>query len=100
MGRTERADYTIADDMFLSGVHFEVRSDGRTCTLLDFNSSNGTTIRGARITQSALMPGDRFTAGRTEFLLVAETAPVTVAPVTAAPVAEAPLAAASPVKGC
>ncbi len=98
VGRTERADYTIADDTFLSGVHFEVRSDGRTCTLLDLNSSNGTTIRGARITQSALMPGDRFTAGRTEFLLVAEAAPVTVAPVTAAPVAEAPPAAASPVK--
>ena len=89
VGRTARADYAIAEDTFLSGIHFELRSDGRTCTLLDLNSSNGTTIRGARITQAVLKPGDRFTAGRTDFILMAEAVPIAAAPVAAAPVVAA-----------
>jgi hypothetical protein len=90
VGRTERADYAVPDDTFLSGVHFELRSDGSTCTLLDLNSSNGTTIRGARISQARLVPGDRFTAGRTDFLIVAEAAPPVAAPITPAAAAAEP----------
>lgn len=94
VGRGARADYAIADDSFLSGLHFEVRSDGQICTLLDLNSSNGTTIRGARIERATLQPGDRFTAGRTDFSIVGEA----IAVHAATPAESIPPAAAKPVE--
>ena len=86
VGRTARADIAIPEDTFLSGVHFELRSDGQTCTLLDLNSSNGTTIRGSRIKQATLVAGDGFTAGHTQFAIVGDPDAVPV-PAAAAPAA-------------
>lgn len=91
VGRAARAGYMIEEDSFLSGIHFEIRWDGKTCTLLDLNSSNGTMVRGVRVTQASLQPGDGFTAGQTDFSIaaavVAEPAKAapTVAPAPAAP---------------
>jgi hypothetical protein len=94
VGRAAQAGYVIAEDSFLSSIHFEVRWDGQTCTLLDLNSSNGTRIGGARITQAPLMPGERFTAGQTDFSIVGQSVAAPAAASGSAP----PAACSGPVE--
>lgn len=71
VGRTSRADVAIPEDTFLSGTHFQLEAQEGGCILQDLNSSNGTTLRGQRITSQFLLPGDSFAAGQTQFRLLA-----------------------------
>src|SRR5712692_1318225 len=42
IGRTQRSNFPIPQDTFLSGVHFSVECDGAACRLVDHKSANGT----------------------------------------------------------
>lgn len=94
IGRTDRSNYALSNDTYLSGAHFEIGCDERECRVRDLGSSNGTFVNGAKIIeQAAVQEGDQIAAGETIFLVqagreeqpgVAE-APV-VAPAAALPV--------------
>jgi hypothetical protein len=69
IGRTQRSNFPIPQDTFLSGVHFSVECDGAACRLADRKSANGTFVNGARVTQAAIRDGDEVFAGQTKFLV-------------------------------
>jgi hypothetical protein len=69
VGRTARADVVLADDTHMSGLHFVLVSDARGCVLRDLNSSNGTSVNGARVGSAPLRHGDTVVAGDTTFLV-------------------------------
>ena len=76
VGRTEWADFTVADDGHMSGVHFSLETDGGICYLADQGSSNGTTVNGQRVVEKvALQDGDVIEAGRTAFSIHIESSP-------------------------
>lgn len=56
-----RFDATI--DRTVSSHHAEIRFDGDGYLLVDTNSSNGTLVNGARVTQHRLEPGDVISLG-------------------------------------
>lgn len=67
VGRTERADFAITHDGHMSGVHFAVLNDGSQPRVRDENSTNGTRLNGAPVSDQELNDGDVIAAGRTEF---------------------------------
>ncbi len=85
VGRTERADFVVADDARLSSLHFTLALDSGVCRLRDEHSANGTSVNGQRVQQATLGDGDRILAGTTEFTVHIEhverhSRPVFVAP--------------------
>jgi hypothetical protein len=73
VGRTLRADYAIAEDSYLSGLHFSVECDGEQCRVRDLGSSNGTFVNGNRVTDEVVRDGDSVTAGGCSFAVRIET---------------------------
>jgi hypothetical protein len=69
IGRTAKSDYVVAEDTFLSGAHFYVEWSGDQCVVRDLDSSNGTFLNGARLTESPMVEGDIVTAGQSSFAL-------------------------------
>jgi pSer/pThr/pTyr-binding forkhead associated (FHA) protein len=67
VGRTGKSDYAIAEDGYLSGMHFSVECDGAQCRIRDLGSSNGTFVNGARITDQVVRAGDSVVAGGSTF---------------------------------
>ncbi len=67
IGRTGKSDYAIAEDGYLSGLHFSVECDGTQCRIRDLGSSNGTFVNGARITDQVVQAGDSVVAGGSTF---------------------------------
>lgn len=65
-GRDDAADIKV-DDRGLSRVHFEIAFDGEIAAIRDLQSTNGTFVDGARITEVVLRSGSRVSAGRTDF---------------------------------
>lgn len=101
IGRTERSNYALSNDTYLSGVHFEIGCDERECRIRDLGSSNGTFVNGAKLVdQAAVQEGDQIAAGESIFLVQAAReeqsgvppAPA-VAPGAVAPAAGAPVSA-------
>jgi pSer/pThr/pTyr-binding forkhead associated (FHA) protein len=101
IGRTDRSNYALANDTYLSGAHFEIGCDERECRIRDLGSSNGTFVNGAKIVEQAVVQeGDQIAAGETIFLVQAareerpgvSPAPLVV-PTGVAPAAVAPVAA-------
>ena len=73
LGRGRENEITLAQGR-LSRAHARLDvADGRV-TLHDLGSSNGTTVRGARVTSATLRNGDVFSCGDIEFQLVLEPA--------------------------
>lgn len=66
-GRTRANE--IFEDSAMSGLHFEIRSDGEKIGLKNHSQSNGTWVNGDRAEIVVLQPGDRIRAGETEFVL-------------------------------
>jgi signal transduction histidine kinase/pSer/pThr/pTyr-binding forkhead associated (FHA) protein len=64
IGRDHHNDVQLLDSE-ASRNHAEVRIDEQTsrCTLIDLNSSNGTQVNGARISEHPLASGDRIEIG-------------------------------------
>ena len=73
-GRTTRSDYPIAEDSYLSSLHFSVECDGVQCRVRDMGSSNGTFVNGNRITEQLVKHGDSLAAGETAFTIHLEEA--------------------------
>ena len=70
VGRTEKAQFQIADDQTLSGAHFEVKAMAGKVMVRDVGSRSGTFVQGARIKGDVeLKAGDRVQAGQSIFLL-------------------------------
>jgi pSer/pThr/pTyr-binding forkhead associated (FHA) protein len=80
VGRTTQADIALEDN-FLSGVHFAIECDPKSCRLRDMNSRNGTKLNGHMITEAApLKDGDQVHAGRTDFVVRIDDPLKTMAP--------------------
>jgi pSer/pThr/pTyr-binding forkhead associated (FHA) protein len=93
VGRVEDNTFQIADPS-VSSHHCEVQLRGSEIFIRDLNSTNGTFINDARVTESVLKPGQTLKLGQVELKLEADGAP---APTAAAP-APAPARAAAPAK--
>jgi hypothetical protein len=72
VGRTARADLSLADDTHMSGVHFSLGCEGESCRLTDLNSRNGTLVNGQTVNTAVLGAGDTIVAGETTFVVVVE----------------------------
>jgi pSer/pThr/pTyr-binding forkhead associated (FHA) protein len=55
----------ITLDRYISRRHARIREDGERLLLADLESRNGTRLDGEPVTESPLIPGDRFVVGRT-----------------------------------
>jgi pSer/pThr/pTyr-binding forkhead associated (FHA) protein len=69
VGRTDKADHPFPGDKQMSGLHFAIEVSEKGCRLLDLNSSNGTFLNGARVTEALLANGDEIRAGNTVFVI-------------------------------
>lgn len=72
VGRQEKADFVIAGDPDLSGLHFELRWDGATCVVRDLASANGTRVSGSKIDEQPIGNGAWIRAGGTDFSVYIE----------------------------
>jgi hypothetical protein len=93
VGRADDNDICVSEGG-ISSHHCKIVLNGETVTLLDLNSTNGTTLNGARITESVWNPGDIVLFGNLPVRL-GDAIPMAVP--LAQPVAEAaPIAAPVP----
>lgn len=76
IGRGSDADITIAD-AGTSRRHVEILWDGERAMVRDMNSTNGTKLNGAKVSEAGLTPGSVVTIGRTDivFSVVPQTSP-------------------------
>jgi pSer/pThr/pTyr-binding forkhead associated (FHA) protein len=89
IGRVEDNTFQIADPS-VSSHHCEVLLRGGEVLIRDLNSTNGSFINDAQITESILKPGQKLRLGQIELKLEAEgSAPTEAAPAPAAPKAPA-----------
>jgi len=97
IGRVEDNIFQIADAS-VSSHHCEVLLRGGEVLIRDLNSTNGTFINDAQITESVLKPGQKLRLGQIEFKLEATTATASAAPAppAAAAVTAAPAASTTP----
>lgn len=63
-GRDPNAGVTLADPL-TSRRHFEIASEGRTFTLRDLSSTNGTFLNDEKVDAAELKVGDKIQAGET-----------------------------------
>jgi pSer/pThr/pTyr-binding forkhead associated (FHA) protein len=78
VGRTEDNTFQIADPS-VSSHHCEVHLRGGEVFIRDLNSTNGTFIDDAKITESALKPGQTLRLGQIELKLEIEGSPPSAA---------------------
>ena len=95
IGRVEDNTFQITDPS-VSSHHCEALLRGAEVLIRDLNSTNGSFINEARITESVLKPGQTLRLGQVELKLEAEG--VASAPTPAAPAAPAPAPAPAPAK--
>ena len=99
IGRVEDNTFQIVDPS-VSSHHCEVHLRGGEVLIRDLNSTNGTYINGAQITESVLKPGQTLRLGQIELKLEAEgsasTAAAPAAPAAPAVPAARPTPAAPP----
>ena len=67
VGRDEAADIAV-DDRGLSRIHFEIAWNGEVAAIRDRQSTNGTFVDDARISEVVLHSGNVIKAGRSEFV--------------------------------
>ena len=65
----QKANFALPHDTFMSSLHFAVECGAQGCRITDRNSSNGTFLNGAKITEAALKEGDEIRAGQTTFVV-------------------------------
>jgi pSer/pThr/pTyr-binding forkhead associated (FHA) protein len=78
VGRVEDNTFQIADPS-VSSHHCEVQLRGTEIFIRDLNSTNGTFINDARVTESVLKPGQTLKLGQVELKLEADGATVATA---------------------
>jgi hypothetical protein len=74
MGRSSKCNVVLLDAQ-ASRIHAIVEYDGRTLTLHDQESHNGTWLNGERVEEAELVDGDMMRIGETSVKLVVEEAP-------------------------
>jgi predicted component of type VI protein secretion system len=84
VGRVEDNTFQIGDPS-VSSHHCEIQLRGADIVIRDLNSTNGSFINDARITESILKPGQTLRLGQVELKLEPEGGSVTAAGVPAAP---------------
>ena len=94
IGRVEDNTFQIADAS-VSSHHCEVLLRGSEVLIRDLNSTNGTFINDAQITESVLKPGQKLRLGQIELKLEADATTPSAAPPPATP--KTPAAPAAPV---
>ena len=72
VGRTEWADFAVADDALMSSVHFKVECTQHECRIRDLRSTNGTRVNGHTVSEAILHDQDRIDAGQTRFVVHVE----------------------------
>jgi pSer/pThr/pTyr-binding forkhead associated (FHA) protein len=70
VGRS-RAAVLFPEDPTMSGLHFEIVSDGANVGLKNHSRTNGTQVNGRSAGTVVLRPGDAIRAGGTQFVLLA-----------------------------
>jgi hypothetical protein len=70
VGRS-RAAVLFPEDPTMSGLHFEIVSDGANVGLKNHSRTNGTQVNGRSASTVVLRPGDAIRAGGTQFVLLA-----------------------------
>jgi pSer/pThr/pTyr-binding forkhead associated (FHA) protein len=65
LGRNMKADVLLCDP-WASHTHCSLSEMNGTLVVRDLGSKNGIFLHGHRVSESDLLPGDRFTIGRTE----------------------------------
>jgi pSer/pThr/pTyr-binding forkhead associated (FHA) protein len=69
IGRTDRSDYPLPNDTYLSGAHFEIGWNEQQCRIRDLGSSNGTFVNGVKVDHVVVQEGDQISAGETTFVV-------------------------------
>src|SRR5947209_6761858 len=77
IGRVEDNTFQIADPS-VSSHHCELQLRGSEIFIKDLNSTNGSYVNGAQITEGVLKPGQTLRLGQVELKLEAEGAPATI----------------------
>jgi len=96
VGRVEDNSFQIVDPS-VSSHHCEIQLRGPEIVIRDLNSTNGSYINEARITESILKPGQTLRLGQVELKLETPGGPPVVpAGASAAPAPAAPAAPAAP----
>ena len=83
IGRVEDNLFQIADPS-VSSHHCEVHLRGAEVFIRDLNSTNGTFINDAQITESVLKPGQKLRLGQVELKLETDATPPSPAPAPSA----------------
>ncbi|HZF00738.1 MAG TPA: FHA domain-containing protein, partial [Methylomirabilota bacterium] len=81
IGRVEDNTFQIADPS-VSSHHCEAQLRGGEIFIRDLNSTNGSYVNGAQITESVLKPGQTLRLGQVELKLEAEGTPAATIPGT------------------
>jgi hypothetical protein len=66
VGRTDRADFIIAQDAAMSALHFELTWDGAMCHLRNLDTGTGTLLGGQRVEEGNVPHGAWLRAGTTD----------------------------------
>ncbi len=80
VGRTEWADFVLANDGKMSSVHFAIETNHQGSRIKDLKSTNGTLVNGEKTGSAVLHDGDRIEAGETAFLVTIEGGPTRAKP--------------------
>lgn len=67
VGRSPLADFVIANDDYLSSIHFLLTNAERNISIADLKSRNGLFVNGVRVETAILQDGDQIAAGRSRF---------------------------------
>jgi hypothetical protein len=94
-GRTEWADFCVADDPAMAEVHFAVECRYDACRLSPLVADRDTLLNGEKTAEAVLHTGDRITAGRTTFVVAIDGEAAPAATATSPAAAEAPKPAAT-----
>jgi hypothetical protein len=70
-----RGNVLFPDDWTMSGLHFEVATDGARVQLKNHSQTNGTLVNGELCVEKRLQVGDVVSAGNTKFALRAVNTP-------------------------
>ncbi len=73
IGRADDNSFAVSADSF-SGHHAEISVSGNTFSIKDLQSTNGTFLNGAKITESPLSHGDKILFGKISAVFLTETA--------------------------
>ena len=74
VGRRKGCNIRLADAR-VSRQHCRIRYDGKTATIEDLDSANGTLVNGAKVKEAVLKPGDLLQIGGMMFSVAGEEVP-------------------------